>query len=107
MDLREFLEQREQELRVAIDVLHEQTGKLQAKLRSTEAELSEVRRAKAAIGVVEAVGTAHAISTATAKAAVGTLNATIEPITLVATGSTGPSRVRPSPYANLTMKQLV
>jgi prefoldin subunit 5 len=109
--LRQFLVQHEEELTA-------QLSALRADLMPLEAELAEVRRAKAAIGlnvpqiastvegiaqVIAGVGRVAIVLNAAQKRAAEILEAGQKNNTIDMT----PTLPTPSPYANLTMKQLV
>lgn len=88
--LRQFLERREQELMVQIGELHSRLGPL-------ETELGEIKHSKAAIGIVQAVGTAHGTSTARAIAVIATPGIQFNPRYSIFVGA----------YDHMTMKQLI
>src|ERR1700733_11788348 len=91
-NFREYLERRETELAQQLSDLYRQLGPL-------EAELAEIRRAKASIGMTNPL-----MPGGIGLAGLGGLGAT-------GIGNFNPSAsenpLLPSPYANLTMKQLV
>jgi hypothetical protein len=87
MNLREFLETRERELLREIATLHEQVA-------PKEAELSEIRRAKAALGI----GHHHLVTSVSAMPLSMEVHSTAT--------ATLPA-VSQSPYERLTMKELV
>ena len=103
MTLRDYLEQREREL-------VEKLGLLYGEIAPKEAELAEVRRAKAAIGFASFQSTTAGTLTSALEGSTTSnwtrLN-TLSALSYLGSTSDSPPQPPPSPYANLTMKQLV